>query len=115
MNLELYFLYAVLLYCISPNVRDIWGSTERQSVSHFLNGMGKNLYSTKPPNWDDETRSMLSKTIRKTIPVNNDVAAKNLKRSFEAGSSTSLQTENNIIKGKSKRMKLLSSTINLCD
>lgn len=82
------------MYCVSPTVRNIWGYSEHQTETQFLKGMNKALYSTKPPEWDDEIRSTLAQTIGKMIPVKDDVAMKNLKRSYDDESAASTSTEN---------------------
>lgn len=57
-----------MLYCISPKYRDMWGETKRQYLTQFLSGMKKDLFITKPPEWDSDMRIMLAETIGRPAP-----------------------------------------------
>lgn len=93
------------MYCVSPKERNIWGGSIHQTESHFLNGLNKELYSRKSPLWDDEMRSMLAKTIGKTIPASNDVAIK--RRRDDDSYTSSTEIENFSVQDQPKKMKFI--------
>lgn len=93
------------MYCVSPELRDSWGQTVSQSESSFLKGMNREFYSTKPPLWDDDIRSMLAQTIGKEIPA---VDVKSSKRIYDDDNATSsTKNENFSAQGPPKKFKFI--------
>lgn len=98
-------LHVVLMYCVAPRERAVWGSTNSQSESYFLNGMDKEIYSTVPPVWDDDIRSTLAQTIGKSVPFKCEVVVK--KRSYDDVTDTSSTgIESSAFQQEPKKMKL---------
>lgn len=61
-----------LLYCIIPEVRNVWGHIEDTTPTRFFDKMDSKAYQTKSPEWTNETRSMLAATIDKPAPPDDD-------------------------------------------
>ncbi|KAI9478113.1 MAG: P-loop containing nucleoside triphosphate hydrolase protein [Benjaminiella poitrasii] len=61
-----------LLYCVSPENRNNWGSYQKEEQSKFLNNMDKNLFRRSTPEWNNQVRTTLAKTLGKPPPPDDD-------------------------------------------
>ncbi|KAI7903351.1 P-loop containing nucleoside triphosphate hydrolase protein [Cokeromyces recurvatus] len=70
-----------LLYCVSPENRNNWGSYQKEEPSSLLENMDKSLYTAGTSEWNNEIRHSLAKTIGKLPPPDDDdLVISNLKK-----------------------------------
>lgn len=61
-----------MLYCTSPEQRDVWGRNLSQTVSSFFRGINPDLCTKNPITWDAKTRALLAETLGKPVPDENE-------------------------------------------
>lgn len=69
------FMMAVLafLYCTHALERYNWGNLSKVNITTFLEKLPENAFVHKTPDWNKESRTWVSKVLRKEAPVEDDL------------------------------------------
>ncbi|KAI8638789.1 P-loop containing nucleoside triphosphate hydrolase protein [Parasitella parasitica] len=76
------------LYCMCPEERNSWGEYRVETRTRFFDNMNRKHRQAIPPEWDNDTRSMLAATLDKPAPPDDDELVTKKDKGKQSGYST---------------------------